>query len=235
MFILNQIMKLKNILFALLIFAVTVLSAQDTRFRLAVNGGPGYRISKIQEDASEEIKNYLRELKSGFTIDVEANYMIRPSWGLGVQYSNFSSKGSTTALFSDEFGEFFRLPTTDNISITYIGPQYITKNSTSDGLHSLMGSLSFGYLGYKNAASVNGVPVTFKAETIGFGIGIGYEYRIAQNIGIGAKFGVVGGSVSEYEVTANGTTQTLSAQSVIGLEREGLTRIDVLGGIRFYL
>ncbi len=230
-------MKLKNFLFALLILNSCAFYAQEipSKFRLAINRGLGYRIGKIPDNTPSENKTYIRKLKSGYSFDVEANYMIDPAWGLGIQYSNYTSKGNTILNLTDDLASFIRIPVADDISINYVGPQYITKNTTEDGRHNLIASLSFGYLNYKNDAKFGDIPLTLTANTIGYAIGIGYEYRIAHNIGIGAKFGVVGGSVSKFKMTIEGRTETISSQDQQGIERESLTRIDVMGGLRFYL
>ena len=127
------------------------------------------------------------------------------------------------------------IPTKDNISITYIEPQYITKNSSQNGKHHLMASASLGYLGYKNAGKLGILPLILEASTVGYGIGIGYDYRITNTISIGAKLGVIGGSIGKYKVIANGSSETVSAEEWQGIDREGLTRVDIMSGIRFYL
>ena len=83
---------------------------------------------------------------------------------------------------------------------------------------------------YKDVAEEFGNKYTLSGNTIGIGLGIGYDYMVTKHIGIGAEFSYVMGALSKFNYD-NGTTIEVID---LGTSREGLQRVNLKAGVGYY-
>ncbi len=232
-------MKKYLLLFTSLIIS-TFVFAQQGKVRLGMNFGYSYRTAELAGNIPNDLKSYAEDLKSGTTLDFNLGYNVKEIWGLGVTFSQFHSKNSITSdnlQFFDISGNQIR-NTSDNIKITFIAPEfYSILPIGGNEKHLFLGSVSIGYLGYNNKSTIGNASVDFEGSTVGFGVNLGYEFKITPIIAIGANAGFITGSLSEFKISGGGESRTISVEdATLGAqERENLSRINLSFGLKFYL
>lgn len=223
-------MKLKLII-ASLIFTLNILAQgnqeKDSKsaaqnFLVNVSAGPSFRLAKVPPGFTPQIENYIKNLKSGFSYDVSAYYMFRPSNGIGFKFNRYNSKGtlanvSLTAPNGQQgFGN-----TSDNISITHIGPSYIYAKKTDQLEYKF--DLSLGYMGYLNKSNILG-NYDIKGASFGITGGFGLNFNINENFSVGPQVNLIGGAINEFTIEGdNGYHGTFKLNNTV----ESLWRIDL--------
>lgn len=223
-------MKIISAVFFLLFVLSQQVNAQSEKgkFRLSGDFGYGYRLAKVPSNIPDELKDYVKDLKSGVVFDASLDYSIDSNWGVGVYFSRFFSKNSAFVNLS--------LATADNIRLTYLAPYVFFKNTSENGLHTLRVNFSAGFLGYTNNGNVNSDFFEVKANTFGVAMGLDYDIHVSEYVSLGAGVKLIAGSTSEFEVTENGQTRTekISDRSV-SEDRESLSRLNLTLGLKIYL
>jgi len=223
-------MKLKliitSLVFSLNVFAQVSqekkIKSTSQKFLVNVSAGPSFRLAKVPSGYSPQIENYIKNLKSGFSYDISAYYMLRPTKGIGVKYNTYNSKGtlaniSLTAPNGDKgFGT-----TSDNITITHIGPSYIFAQKSEMVEYKF--DLSIGYMGYINKSYILG-DYNIKGATFGLTGGFGLNFNINKNISLGPQVSFIGGAIKEFTIDGvNGYNTTIKLNNNV----ESLWRIDL--------
>ena len=88
-----------------------------------------------------------------------------------------------------------------------------------------------GYMGYKDKAEEFGLNYTLSGKTIGFGVGFGYDYRLTKNVAIGAELSYYQGIISTFLYDDGVHKRDIE----LGDSKEGLGRLNLKAGLRFYL
>lgn len=178
---------------------------EPSPFRLAIDGGWGYRIARLSNGLSGVTRELVNGLKPGYTFSAEGTYYFPSGLGIGLQYSNFRS--------SSEAG-MFRAKT----AIQYIGPTFSAVAVIGQNANLYIGgTASLGFMHYSQKIMYLNQVETFGKGTFGSTTTAFFDAAVAKNIMIGVKATLASGSFS-----VNGSK-----------ERESLTRIDLSGGIRF--
>lgn len=223
-------MKIISTVFFLLFVLSQQVNAQSEigKFRLSGDFGYGYRLAKVPTNIPDELKDYVKDLKSGVVFDASLDYSIASNWGVGVYFSRFFSQNSAFINLS--------LATADNIRLTYLAPFVFFKNTSQNGLHTVRVNFSTGFLGYSNNSNVNDDFFEFRANTLGVATGLDYDIHVSEYVSFGAGVKLIIGSTSEFELTENGQSRTIkvSDQSV-SEDRESLSRVNLTLGIKIYL
>lgn len=223
----------------LLLFFATISFGQiseeivpfEKEIRIAFQGGYAYRIAPLSKDTPPILKNYANNLKSGYSVGLDAAYFFRPSWGLGLKYSRFGSEGAMTNMsvtYDDGMSSYGSI--SDNISISFVGPSYVSKFTFLNPNHVVFGGMSLGYLGYRDDAVLVNRTLAITGATLGAAVDLGYDYAISKYITVGAQASVTGGALNKLTVVENNqeTIMELDEQS-----RENLSRLDISAGVRF--
>lgn len=201
------------------------------RLRIALNAGFGYQIAKIADNIPEDFRAYTKELKSGFQFGADASFFISEFVGFGIKYRGFNSKNELANVSieqSDGSRRFGKL--SDNINVSFIGPQISTRYLNHNAKNALIVNLSLGYLGYSNNSLVVD---SFKTSgsTLGLVYDIGYEIGISKHLSIGVQASILSGRLSKIEIEDETSTQTISLEKD---QRENLSRLDFSIGLIFH-
>ena len=214
------------ILLLFLLGSITSYS-QSNKFRFSGDLGYAVRTSKFADGLTDEEIAYLKDLRGGFKVNFEAAYFINSQSGIGLAFNNFTSTAVTS--FSDGFGitQEFK----EKVLINYYGIEYISRMSLGqEDEHHLYFTSGLGYMIYKDDFE-NGFWV-IEGDTLGIKVGVGYDYVIDENFGIGAGIYFLSGVLRGYDETIDGQKETIELEEG---QYEGLANISFNIGVRFYL
>ena len=205
---------------------------KEYHVQIALNGGYAFRTAKFSSDISGDYKEYLRKLMQGPDLGASIRFNVKNGFMLGLHYDRFSSSNAMDAYAYDDDGNYYEGTVSDIHTITFIGMSIGGLSASSrNGKHMLCLEALAGYLGYKDSAEEFGYKYTLSGQTIGLGIGFGYDYRITQHIAIGVEASYLMGALSKVTLDDGTHKEVID----MGNSREGLQRFNIKGGIRFYL
>ena len=205
---------------------------KEYNVQIALNGGYAFRTAKFSNDISGDYKEYLRKLMQGPDLGASIRFNVKNGFMLGLHYDRFSSSNAMDAYAYDDDGNYYEGTVSDIHTITFIGMSIGALSASShNGKHMLCLEALAGYLGYKDSAEEFGYRYTLSGQTIGLGLGFGYDYRITQHFAIGAEASYIMGALSKVTYDDGIHKEVID----MGNSREGLQRFNIKGGIRFYL
>jgi len=181
-------------------------------------GGWGYRTAKISSDLSSDAREYLEELKRGYTFGGEMYYYFSETVGYGGMFSIFRTSN-----------EISSISLADDISISYFGPAVQSRMRSGNGNIYLLSTVGLGYLKYYDKAKA-GSNITFDAGTLGLMFGFGMDFKINDNFGGTIGVSYLQGQITEVTVSANGKRETIKLDKK---NYESLNRLDLNIGIYF--
>jgi hypothetical protein len=220
----------KAIVLIILIGCSAFGQSNDPGFILNANVGPSFRLAKIPDGLSADNEDYIRELKSGLSYDFSAYYVMHDR-GYGLKYNVFRSKNERNN--ATNFDPLVNIPTSfsDDITISYIGPSFLYTELQDAKLGEAFIEVSFGYMSYKNKATINGQNFTIKGGNLGMIAGGGYHFRLHKQFLIGPQISFVGGTLRKFKYDfGNGYGETVSLDND---EYESLWRIDLSVSAKF--
>ncbi|WP_199117237.1 outer membrane beta-barrel protein [Pedobacter sp. ASV28] len=191
-----------------------------TKFRIAVHGGYSQMVAKTASSVPNNLKSYIDELKSGSHFGAEASYFFSESWGAGLNFSLFNTSNVSNSLMRS-----------DDLSVTFIGPNVSTRYSSPNEKHTFLLGLALGYLGYHNNV-VETSSYKLTGSTFGSTLAFMYDLRLSKSLALGAQFSYIAGSLTSL-TASNGTTSI--THKLEKEEYESLNRIDLSLGLRFRL
>ena len=227
--------KMKQLFFTsllALLLAGAAASAQAPSFRVAVQGGYGYRIGKVPETGQAIVDQHNQKLKWGFTYGADATWYFSDSFGLGVKYNDLHSKAeeAVTLTYSDgspSKSGMYR----DVVDTRFMGLMASSRLVLGDGRWVWMMSYGVGYLSYVDNGRVIEA-MSIKGGTLGACLETGIDFRLMNNLYLGASVNAIGGQLSSYQFTENGRTETIKLDKD---EYESLYHLTASVGLRFYL
>lgn len=185
-------------------------------FRFAVGGGYAYRVGTIKETNDRIIDDMNKKLRHGFTIDADAQYFFKETWGLGLNanMSSFSTSGSGFTLpYVEEPVHSYD----ETQRIIYVGPTYALRMET--GKFFLLGTIGFGPIFFMDNMTINGIEVNGTKTTFGTNISLSGEYKMNNNMALGLKLSSTGGSIDSYNVQG----QNVDSKEVLSLANIGVS------------
>lgn len=203
------------------VLAVSEFYFAQEKFSIIPSVGFGWRTAENPDGLSSQEESYLKGLKSGLSVDLSAYYHLRGNLALGVKFSNYSASSTGTLSGSDSMGQVVSatVSTTDNI--TFFGPAFMISNFTESTKHKLFLDLGLGVISYTTkTGNVKGT-----GSNVGVDMNIGYQYALTQNIFLGPKLGLTGGTLTKMKY--NGQTVDF------GDQKEGLSRVSLSAAATF--
>lgn len=200
------------------------------KWRVAVQGGFGYRLAKLTKTGNDVIDTHNKSLMMGYTYGADVTYFFG-GYGIGAKYSDMHSQRSD-AVTAEIDGEYYDGMYTDVVDIRFAGPMVYSRLIGASGNGVFLLGAGLGYLGYTDNARLIQA-ATLKGGTLGTCIEIGYDYRIMNNIFIGASLGAISGILTSYTMTSEG-----AAPQKVELDKdqyESLLHANLSLGFRFYL
>lgn len=166
-------------------------------FRFSLGGGYALRLGKIYDSGDAKLNEMSKKLRHGYTVDADAQYFFKESWGLGINANWVASNTS---------GSDVTLPGVDRTinnyeetqNMLFVGPSYASRNETDKFL--LVTTLSVGPLFYLDRMTLDGVAVDAKKTTLGVNAGIAGEYKLNATTGLGLKLSYTLGSINSVNI-----------------------------------
>lgn len=184
--------------------------------------GFGWRTAEMPKGISYQEKEYLKGLKSGSNFDISAYYLFKNVVGIGFKYSVFNASTDGHITVRDNFGYSYTGNVHTKDKITFVGPSVLISNFNEETKHKLFVDMALGVITYTTqTGDVKGTGSTFGAE-----MNIAYQYQISQNILIGPKVGLSGGTLSKMKY--NGVTYDFGED-----QKEGLSRLSLSAAVTF--
>ena len=202
-------------------------------FRVAVDGGWQYRTAKLADGMDAALREHYKKMKSGFNYDLQVAYFFTASMGIEAMFSQqFFGNNLGYGSLTDSEGYLIGSGNFDEkISFNYIGANYLIRLFNSKKKNSWLFSIGFGYMGYNDRLFFNNVErLKMTASTLGSNMAIGYDIGLSENLGLGFKFSLMGGTFSNYEQTKNGITTN---ETMPDKTSEGLGTVKLSVGLRF--
>ena len=93
------------------IASAQTISGEAPRFRVAVQGGYGYRLGKIQESGQNVIDQHNKKLKWGVVYGADATWFVANDFGFGLKFNNLRSKAedAVTITYDDSLALWHQL------------------------------------------------------------------------------------------------------------------------------
>ena len=198
------------VFFTFLSFSTTAISQETTQnigdkevienykdFRFAVGGGYALRLGKIIDSGDANLNEMSKKLRHGYTVDADAQYFFKESWGLGINanwvVSNTSGSNITLPGVERTINNY-----EETQNMLFVGPSYASRAETEKFL--LVSTLAVGPLFYLDRMTLDGVAVDAKKTTLGINAGIAGEYKLNSKTGIGLKLSYTLGSINSVNV-----------------------------------
>ena len=201
------------------------------RFRIAVNGGYSYQTAKVAETVPSDLKNYVKELKSGYHFGGDITYYFSEMYGMGGKCFIFKSSNSIDNIYLEEINTGNRTygKMSDDLTISFIGPMFSTRILNQDKKNAFIMNLSLGYMGYSNnKVIIDKYKMT--GSTMGMALDFGYDIGLSENLSLGFQLSFISGTLFKYKWNDGKTTETIKLEKG---EYEGLNRFDFSVGLRF--
>lgn len=183
---------------------------------ISVNIGYSYIYTRTKNISGAE-KKMEDDLSSGLNWDVRFHNYFKPYWGLGAVYSGYHASSANY------------LGTDLDANITYIAPLFCAKGYIGRTNLMLRSEIGLGYLHLKETVSMNGLMADIKGSTVGYNCTVGLEYQLAKNFGLGVDLEGIFGSFGHLKDSQG------NKYDAPDNERMGLSRINILFGIRYYI
>lgn len=165
-------------------------------FRLAIGGGYARALGERIEGSTPDLDQLSKDLMNGYTIDVDAQYYMRESLGIGLNFNYVGGGAETSGSTSSIIKE--------TKSFIYVGPAFVTRTHFDNFL--LIGNIGLGALSYhgKSTAAYSRTDKVNKT-VLGANAGIGLEYKKDKLMGAGLKLSYTAGFTKSLNVNGEET------------------------------
>lgn len=179
------------------ITAGDLIEPELSKWQFSVNGGYAYRLFKPQIRSTPYERDYIDKLKSGYSLNADVFYFPWKKIGFGLKYDRFQSKGERD------------IRTKDDITIQFIGASVAHKLVFQNERTSVITAFWMGYQPYKNKFMFVGQDYTSKAQTMGWGVSVGLDYKITRNLALNFAASCFMGTIYKYEQELKGSSRTI--------------------------
>lgn len=199
-------------------------------FRFGANGGWSYRTAKLGDNIPSELKNYMKNLRSGVHYGLDACWYFTDRYGVGFKYSSYNSKNSIDNISATLPDGTIRYGVmSDDITIQFAGAMFSSRIFDDQWSNCLVSNIGLGYLGFMDKAVLID-EFTLKGSTFGVCLEIGYDFRISENFVLGFQAAYVAGVLTELDYSDASGTEHIELEEE---QYEGLHRLDLSIGLRF--
>lgn len=164
----------------------------NKNFRFSIGGGYAFRLGKIVDTGDPKIYELNKKLRHGFTIDADAQYFFKQNWGIGINANLCLANTSGYNITIPNLG--LANSYKENQRIFYVGPSYVSREGKNKFLFT--SNIGLGAIFFSDEIIINGVMAKGSETTIGLNAGLGAEYKVSNNTGIGLKLSYIMGAVN---------------------------------------
>ncbi|RYD96096.1 MAG: hypothetical protein EOP54_14530 [Sphingobacteriales bacterium] len=192
------------------------------RWRLSLNGGFSYLLSRISGDVPLEARNHVRALKSGYHLGADGGYFWKENIGLGLKYVNFKSshRGNINRY------EYI----TSDITTQFTGPALYNRYYSRHSNITFLTGLSVGYLHYYNR-QISPQRIEMRGNTVAAGLDLQADFVLSKRVSLGCGLGYIAGVLKKVQISDGNSRQTINLENG---SYEGMARLDVSAGIRYH-
>jgi len=200
------------------------------RIRIALSGGLSFMTGKVSDDVPSDFRDYVQELKSGNNIGGEVTFFITETIGFGARYNLFSSSHQLDRIYiEDADGNVTYGKMSDDLKIKFIAPSFTVRLLNYNKKNAFLFSAAIGYIDYVNdKVIIESFKMT--GNTVGFGLDIGYDIGLSENLALGLQVSLITGALSEYTFDYGSSQQTFKLPAG---SYENVSRFDLSIGLRF--
>lgn len=193
------------------------------------SAGLGYMTAPLPDGIQPFIKDYLNQLRSGWSFNGDIAYFFNEAVGVGLHFSQFKTSNQIDRVIVYTATDTLIGPLSDNIRLSYFAPTVYYKfgNTKQKILPTLAAGI--GYANYENNSSV-ARPYKLRAATVGLHLHANLEVNLNYNFAILIRAGVFVANFSEMEVTDYTNNRTVN---VTLDEPDNNTRLELHGGVRY--
>ncbi len=150
------------------------------KWRFGVQGGYAYRTGKISNQLPAAYRDYLKKLKSGYTIGGDLHYFSVETLGFGLRYDYNRSKNSLSGANGIE----------EDISMHYFGASMLNRYIMQGGKASFLLGINMGAQTYRDDALLSGARKVITGSNLGLGMETGVDFKLSPGaaLHIGASF-----------------------------------------------
>jgi hypothetical protein len=205
-------------LFVYCLLLIICQSISCQKFELVFNGGYSYRLFTINDSTTDSYASYLKKKRPGYEFSSELIWY-DANQGIGLKFSEFINNVDGNNLKLDSLNKIDR---TETINIDFYSLQYHKKQQF--GKSRVYGdfAVGLGYVRYSSKGKEYKEDVEIKSSTYGLSTTLSLNYQIVKRLMLGISTNIFIANIKEH--TRNGYTET---------ENEGLTHVDIGGGLRF--
>ena len=200
-------------------------------FMLGIGAGFSYRLAPVNPNMPKELQDYIRKLKSGFTIKVDADYFFGKFFGMGVKYAFSHAQNKQQDIYFTFQNGTSRIGTlADRISIHTIGLHLTARFRNRNNTFHFLPGLSAGYSAYVN----NGLladPIKITSGTFNLTAHLSMDFALSKNVFLVAGVDLATGMLNYYNVDFQGQSERVPLENN---DRDNLTRIELWAGVRYY-
>jgi len=205
--------------------------------RASIDGGFGLLTGKVKDTPVSELKDYYKRLKTGWTIGLSGAYFIREYFGFGLKYNLMKTRTEADDLSKNVLdGRFTSGYSSSNVSIHYLGPQFVLRYYLPNTKFCFLLDFGLGYIHYSNkeAFEENGTNYSesykITGSNIGLSIGINGDYLWKTDYAFGVGFSYTYGSLGKYEIKKGDVIEVIGLS---GNDRQNLSHFDITLGFRW--
>lgn len=219
----------------------TLPGYEKGRFRIAMQGGYGYRTASTKEARQNMInkgfsanvaKTYYRNLKQGIQGGGQIHYMFWEQHGLGIDY-NFSYSKTSAFGNMDPGDGFTRIygSMSEDIYVQFAGVSWYAHQWVLPARLKFYSLLSVGLAMYRNETRIIYSSVLLTANAMGTNLETGLEYFFSKRIAAGLGLSYFQSTLSKVTVNNGNSIQEVKLEKE---QFEGLARLNFSTGIRIY-
>lgn len=199
--------------------------------RIGIYGGWSYMIAKVSSKVPSAFQQYVEDLKSGYHLGGDFTYFTSENIGFGIKYSMFRTRNELDNIyvFDTLTGQVRTGKLKDDITIQYFGPTICTRISSANKNAHFIFDFSFGYLSYKNNATVID-NFTLTSGTLGMMWDLGVNFSIDKDLSLGLFFAYKLGTLNQYNYDDGKQSKTIKLDKD---NLESISRIDLSVGLRW--
>lgn len=173
------------------------------KHNFSMNAGYAYKATDLHPEqyfvAMSRPGDHAKAMKHGFELEFDYDYRFHKLFSVGFKASMWSATHTYDSIkVDDTYLQTGRC--SDDMNIFYVGPTFKFQLPTIANHWDIWARATVGYLNMRNTDKANGVSATYSGDCFGWGLGFGVDYSISRYIGVGASFGLLGGTVSTLKM-----------------------------------
>ncbi|MCG6190803.1 hypothetical protein [Maribellus maritimus] len=214
---------------------------QNGKWRLSIDGGVGYRIASTKESKqnyeaqglpSNEVDSYFRQIKTGLKASGQIHYMFWEKFGLGIDYQIHHSSGKITGTFNPHDSYTLLYGDLNDDVYTNYGGLSLYYQEWLNPRYKIYYQVSMGVTFFRQENITLYSPSLITGKAFGGNTEVGFEYFLKRNVAVSVNAGFFQSTVSKIKVDNGHRTNEYDLEKE---QREGLSRIDLGVGLKFYL